>query len=112
MKCTNSQMKKAPLWERKCPATLDPLAIFSFLVVHSQLTWNKNYWKCISVTQEKNHAIIPVLSKSSEVPIQVVHPTVVSVCMHWKPAHCFSPYHFRLSHSRPWLCSMWHLMGA
>ena len=105
-------MKKALLWERKCTVTLDPLTIFSFLVVHSKLTWNKNYWKCISVTREKNHVIISVLSKSSELQIQLVHPTVVAVCMHWELAHCFGPYHFGLSHSRPWLCSMWHLMGA
>lgn len=59
-------MKKVLLWERKCPVTLDPLTIFSFLVVHSKLTWNRNYCKCISLTQEKNKATISIFSKSSE----------------------------------------------
>lgn len=73
MKHTNSPTKKALLRERKCPVTLDPLTIFSILVVHSKLTWNKNYWKYISVTQEKNHVIISVFRKSCEAPTGASH---------------------------------------
>lgn len=58
-------MKQALLWETKCPLTLDPLTIFSFLVVHSKLTWNRNYCKCISLTQEKNKVTMSIFSKSS-----------------------------------------------
>lgn len=65
MQCANRLMKQALLWETKCPLTLDPLTIFSFLVVHSRLTWNRNYCKCISLTQEKNKVTMSIFSKSS-----------------------------------------------
>lgn len=82
MKHTNSPMKKALLWERKCPVTLDPLTIFSILVVHSKLTWNKKY---ISVTREKNHVIISVLSKSCEAPTDASHHRSNGHALRWCP---------------------------
>lgn len=66
MQRTKRLMKQALLQETKCPLTLDPLTIFSFLVVHSKLTWNRNYCKCISLTQEKNKVPMSIFSKSSE----------------------------------------------
>lgn len=101
--------KEALVWERECPITLDPLTIFSFLVVHSELTWNKNYWKCISVTREKNPAIVSVLGKISEVHVPRVHspPGQQCVCA-LRTCPLLQPHHLRLGHSRPGPCSMWH----
>lgn len=74
IKCNYSPMKKALLWERKCPVTPDLQTIFRFSVVHSKLTWKKSKWKHISVSQKKTHVIISALNKSSGVQIQTVYP--------------------------------------
>lgn len=105
-------MKKALLWERKCLVTPDLQTIFSFLVVHSKLTWKKSKWKCISVSQKKIRVIISALNNCSGVQIQSVYPPDTAAHMHCRPVHHFGLSQFLLSDFSPGACSMQQFMGA